>query len=392
MQSMHIGDFEVHRVAEFEGPFFPPSEFFPDFDPEVVRANADLLGPQADRAGQRQADVQLSYLHRQTGRHTILIDSCLGQRQGAPDAAAISPDAYSLPRRPRSCRGQAGGMSTNVMCTHLHWDHVGWNTRREKRALVPTFPNARYVMAPREFTHWQEVAPERRRTRRIAAPSRTAWLPVVRTGQSVLVDERLRLRGRTVVRRRFPVTRRGMSVIHARSGDETGVFNGRRNPPPAAAAEARMVDARLHRSRIVAHDAHPGLIEEHAERGTRLLPAHFPAPTVGRIVRRGGGVLVRVRVVPHLSSRAVGLIGFRRARTPSATAFLGARDISLFLFWLGAPTSIRSRIQRIVRRPERRRVQLDGRIRRWGLRASLGGYLRVVLLSDGETVHNGLLR
>ena len=38
MQSTRIGDFEVHRVAEFEGPFFPPSEFFPDFDPEVVRA------------------------------------------------------------------------------------------------------------------------------------------------------------------------------------------------------------------------------------------------------------------------------------------------------------------------------------------------------------------
>ena len=33
MQSTRIGDFEVHRVAEFEGPFFPPADFFPDFDP-----------------------------------------------------------------------------------------------------------------------------------------------------------------------------------------------------------------------------------------------------------------------------------------------------------------------------------------------------------------------
>jgi hypothetical protein len=43
-------------------------------------------------------------------------------------------------------------------------------------------------------------------------------------------------------------------------------------------------------------------------------------------------------------------------------------------------------IERIVRRPERRQVQADGRIRLWGYAASLGGYLRVVLLSDGETV------
>ena len=45
-------------------------------------------------------------------------------------------------------------------------------------------------------------------------------------------------------------------------------------------------------------------------------------------------------------------------------------------------------IQRIIRRPVRRRVQTDGRIRLWGYAASLGGYLRVMLLSDGETVHN----
>lgn len=45
-------------------------------------------------------------------------------------------------------------------------------------------------------------------------------------------------------------------------------------------------------------------------------------------------------------------------------------------------------IRKIVRRPERRQVQGDGRIRLWGYAASLRGYLRVVLLSDGETVHN----
>jgi hypothetical protein len=45
-------------------------------------------------------------------------------------------------------------------------------------------------------------------------------------------------------------------------------------------------------------------------------------------------------------------------------------------------------IQQVIRRPERRQMQADGRIRLWGFAASLGGYLRVVLLSDGETVHN----
>ena len=45
-------------------------------------------------------------------------------------------------------------------------------------------------------------------------------------------------------------------------------------------------------------------------------------------------------------------------------------------------------IRQVIERPERREVQPDGRIRLWGYAASLRGYLRVVLLSDGETVHN----
>jgi hypothetical protein len=48
-------------------------------------------------------------------------------------------------------------------------------------------------------------------------------------------------------------------------------------------------------------------------------------------------------------------------------------------------------IRRVIRRPERRQLQPDGRIRLWGYAPSLGGYLRIVLFSDGETVHNAFL-
>ena len=44
----------------------------------------------------------------------------------------------------------------HILLTHLHWDHVGWNTRLDNGSWVPTFPNARYVMARREFEHWQD--------------------------------------------------------------------------------------------------------------------------------------------------------------------------------------------------------------------------------------------
>ena len=40
------------------------------------------------------------------------------------------------------------------MCTHLHVDHVGWNTRLENGRWVPTFPKARYVFGEKEFAYW----------------------------------------------------------------------------------------------------------------------------------------------------------------------------------------------------------------------------------------------
>ena len=45
MQPIRIGNFEINRIADYEGPFFAPSDFFPDFDPEVVEEHAGSAGP-----------------------------------------------------------------------------------------------------------------------------------------------------------------------------------------------------------------------------------------------------------------------------------------------------------------------------------------------------------
>jgi glyoxylase-like metal-dependent hydrolase (beta-lactamase superfamily II) len=50
----------------------------------------------------------------------------------------------------------AAGDIDFVMCTHLHVDHVGWNTRLENGRRVPTFPKVRYVFADRELAHWTQ--------------------------------------------------------------------------------------------------------------------------------------------------------------------------------------------------------------------------------------------
>jgi len=52
--------------------------------------------------------------------------------------------------------GFSGSDIDFVMCTHMHVDHVGWNTRLENGRWVPTFPNARYVFGQQEYNYWNE--------------------------------------------------------------------------------------------------------------------------------------------------------------------------------------------------------------------------------------------
>jgi glyoxylase-like metal-dependent hydrolase (beta-lactamase superfamily II) len=280
---VRIGDFEVQRVSEYEGPFVAPETFFPDYDPAVLRANPDLSGPRLlDPATGKLVFSFHAYVVR-TGRHTILIDTCMGNAKARP----TRPQFHKM-RTPFLADLAAAGVRPEevnfVMCTHLHWDHVGWNTQLDNGRWVPTFPNARYIMARREFEHWQAE-----QERGVDSPHCLAFedsvLPVVRSGQSVLVEDDYAFEDGLWFER-APGHTPGNVVIHARSRDAHAVFLGDvvhhqfQLMQPAWSTVACSDREQSRRTRI-------RLIEEHAERGTRLLPAHFPAPTVGRIVRKG---------------------------------------------------------------------------------------------------------
>lgn len=285
MSITHIGDFEVHRITEFEGAFITPEAFFPDFDASMLNEHPDMKGPHLlDPASGKLVFSFHCYLVK-TGRHTILVDSCLGNDKERPTRPQFhrmrSPFIADLAR--------AGVLPESidfVMCTHLHWDHVGWNTRLDNGRWVPTFPNAKYIMARREFEHWQEAHKASEDT-----PHKRAFedsvLPVVRTGQSLLVDDDFAMEDGLWFES-APGHTPGNVVIHARSKEDRGVFLGDvihhqfqiAHPGLSTVACSNREQSRATRTR---------LIEEHAEAGTRLLPGHFPAPTVGRIVRRGSG-------------------------------------------------------------------------------------------------------
>src|SRR6185312_5860831 len=92
-----------------------------------------------------------------TGKYTVLIDACSGNHKPRPGMPRFDMLNTQYLDRLRKAGVQPEEIDF-VMCTHLHVDHVGWNTKLENGKWVPTFPNAKYVMSRTDHDYWAAVA------------------------------------------------------------------------------------------------------------------------------------------------------------------------------------------------------------------------------------------
>jgi len=147
------GDATIHRIIEMECGFTPALEFLPPLTPERLAENRSWLKPAALDDEDKLVLCFQSYIVR-TPRHVVLVDSCIGN-----DKERTARPLWHQKKDEAWMRGLAAlGLTVNdidlVMCTHLHVDHVGWNTKLENGRWVPTFPKARYLFSKKELDFW----------------------------------------------------------------------------------------------------------------------------------------------------------------------------------------------------------------------------------------------
>ncbi len=153
--SFSFNDLSIERVVELEVPFAAALTFLPGLQPEVLAENQSWLAPTGLDPNGKLIFCFQSYVVR-TPHHTILIDSCVGNHKDRPAFPAMHMKSDETYMRALASVGLAVDDIDFVMCTHLHFDHVGWNTRLAGGRWVPTFPKARYLFAEREYAHWTE--------------------------------------------------------------------------------------------------------------------------------------------------------------------------------------------------------------------------------------------
>jgi glyoxylase-like metal-dependent hydrolase (beta-lactamase superfamily II) len=278
------GDLTIHRIVEQEVPFFPALELLPDLTPELLAENRAWM----KKAGAiDDNDVLIlcfqSYIVT-TPHHTILIDSCIGndkQRPGRPNWHLKSDDSYMSALKGA---GFSVGDIDYVMCTHLHVDHVGWNTRMENGRWVPTFPNARYVFGKSEYDYWHE-----QNAKAEVAPFADSVLPVVEAKRAEFVGNDFTIGDHTRILP-TPGHTPGHVAFTFGKGKDDAVFAGDLMHSPLQTLYPELspkfdVDPKQ------AAETRRGFLDRYCDTHTLCCTAHFPSPSSGRIKRKGNAFM-----------------------------------------------------------------------------------------------------
>jgi glyoxylase-like metal-dependent hydrolase (beta-lactamase superfamily II) len=174
----NIGDAKVTLVREM-ATAVPLEGMFPDSDRAVLDENVSWLKPHfLNDDGTLPLSIHALVVESQG--QVMVVDTCVGSRP-VPGFDAMSNLQLSF-LEDLAAAGYPAEEVDLVICTHLHFDHVGWNTRLVDGKWVPTFPNARYLFAREEYEHWD------RGSEGAAVTFGDAVRPVFEAGLADLVD------------------------------------------------------------------------------------------------------------------------------------------------------------------------------------------------------------
>jgi glyoxylase-like metal-dependent hydrolase (beta-lactamase superfamily II) len=187
MDKHFLGDVRITRIQERDPILEPILGFFPELTADVVGVHEPWLAPEHYDPGSR---CMLLHFHSwivRTRHHTMLVDTCNGDHKSRPGLARLHNLETGYLERLRAA-GVAPEEVDFVFCTHLHVDHVGWNTRLDKGRWVPTFPNAKYLMSRQEHDTWSTRSTDMAQPQWQRNVYIDSVLPVVERGLAHLLD------------------------------------------------------------------------------------------------------------------------------------------------------------------------------------------------------------
>lgn len=292
MHEIRLGDVTITRIMEYFGSVeMSPDTFFPESPEHTWQQHTSWLAPDfLDPETNICVSAIQTWLLRSEGR-TILVDTGVGNHKERPYATVWS----HLNTDFLGNLAKAGVRPEDVdivINTHLHVDHVGWNTYLDGREWVPTFPNATYLMPKPDFDFWN---PANGHQARLGRGNQNVFedsvAPVAAAGHALLWEETYRI-DRNLRLDLAPGHTPGSSVLTLESGTDRALFVGDLLHTPVQIVEPDTnscfcedpAQARVTRRRLLGRAA---------DTNTLVLPAHLGGHGGAEVVRDGDRFAVK---------------------------------------------------------------------------------------------------
>lgn len=274
MLQWQIGDTKITQLLEINDSS-GSVPILPDATPENL-APIEWLKPKfVTPDGKLILNIQMLII--ETPSQKMVVDTCIGNDKN------LNMEGWANLQLPFLDNLRALGHDPDsvdtVICTHLHVDHVGWNTRKVKDKWVPTFPNARYLMVEEEFDFWKKADDD------FGDVFGESVAPVFDAGLVDLVKPDHAV-GDGVWFESTPGHTPGHISVHIDSKDEQAIISGDMMHHPCQIARPDWVtpfDADNH----AACNTRKKFLEKYADQPILIFGTHFADPVAGKIVRDG---------------------------------------------------------------------------------------------------------
>ena len=270
-----IGEVTVTRVVEIEATG-GMSQIIPDAKRERVKEIPWMYPHFADENGRMRGSIHALII--ETPDRTIVVDTCVGNDKDRGNKAWNQLQTTFLDDLSKAGYDPDG--VDNVLCTHLHIDHVGWNTMLVDGKWIPTFPKARYLMGQVEFEHWQAEGEGQQEI--VMADS---VLPVFDAGLVDLVSTTEKICDEVSLIPTVGHTPGHVSVMIESQG-ELAMITGDFIHHPCQFAHPEW-SASVDTDPVQAAETRREIFEKYADTPTLIIGTHFHTPTAGHLKRDG---------------------------------------------------------------------------------------------------------
>ena len=280
MSTITLGDVTITRVVEIGRSFYPTASMLPESTADAVARHHGWIRPHFfdEATGDIGSRIQ-SYVVRTPSR-TVVIDTGVGNDKHRHESPLwnMRQGTYLDDLATAGVKAEAVDL---VIITHMHVDHVGWNTRLVGGAWQPTFPRATYLMVGDEWEFWKR---ERERDEAAAVLIDDSIGPIVDAGRAKLVDAKYVIDERLSFEP-WPGHTPGHAAVRLQTTGGEAVFSGDLMHRVVQVAEPQW-NSRFCADGPRARASREAFVEQHADSGVLVCAAHFPHP--GYIVTERG--------------------------------------------------------------------------------------------------------